>query len=216
MYGIILTPKAIDDIIQTRCRTSAKNKNGVLRMSVCPDCKRKVVGYGNEYCQYCGAKLDASSNTENGAQAVQAAQTVHSDFEITPKFILIVIGMFIIIGFVVVKIGVGLGDSMREKKCIDIVSSGCLVAYPDIKLDKAFNAYFDDGGWIYTTSDGVDYVTYAGTKNGKSKEIKIQFKVDLDKESFTLEYAGTGEDVYDYEMWDTMDTIMESYYKTGS
>lgn len=213
MYGIILTPKVIDDIIQIRCRTSAKYKNGVLRMSVCPDCKRKVVGYGNEYCQYCGAKLDAPPNIENGAQEVH---DVRSDFKISPKYAFMVIGIFIIIVYFVVKIGVGLGDFLREKKCIDIVSSGCLVAYPDIKLDKAFNAYFDDGGWIYTTSDGVDYVTYAGTQNGKSKEIKIQFKVDLNKESFTLEYAGTGEDVYDYEMWDTMDTIMGSYYKAGS
>lgn len=190
-----------------------KNKNGVLRMSICPDCKRKVVGYGNEYCQYCGAKLDVPPNIENGAQEVH---DVRADFKISPKYAFMVIGIFIIIVYFVVKIGVVLGDSLREKKCIDIVSSGCLVAYPDIKLDKAFNAYFDDGGWIYTTSDGVDYVTYAGTKNGKSKEIKIQFKVDLNKESFTLEYAGTGEDVYDYEMWDTMDTIMGSYYKAGS
>lgn len=185
----------------------------MCKMDVCPECKRKVVNYGNEYCQYCGAKLDVPPNMENSTQTVQ---TVHSNFVITPKIIFMVIGAFVIIGLVVVKIGVGLGDFLREKKCIDIVSSGSLVAYPDINLDKAFNAYFDDGGWIYTTSDGVDYVTYAGTKNGKSKEIKIQFIVDMENESFTLKYAGTGEDVYDYEMWDTMDTIMKSYYKTGS
>ena len=101
---------------------------------------------------------------------------------------------------------------------------GYAVKYPDgyvswspkETVEKAFNAYFDDGGWIYTTSNGVDYVTYAGTKSGKSKEIKIQFAVNLEKKNFTLEYAGTGENVYDYEMWDTMDTIMNAYYKTGA
>lgn len=182
-------------------------------MNVCPKCKRKVVNYGNEYCQYCGAKLDAPPNMKNSTQAVQA---VHSDFVITPKVIFMVIAAFIIIGFVVVKIGVGLGGALREQKCIDLVSSGSLVAYPDIILDKAFNAYFDEGGWIYTTSNGVDYVTYAGRKKGKSQEIKIQFSVDLNNESFILKYAGTGDTVSDYEMWDTMDTIMDYYYKIVS
>lgn len=181
-------------------------------MKVCPSCKREA-GYGNDYCTYCGAKLDEPADTESG---VSGGSEGHSGSEIRPIHIFIVVGIFIIIGFAVVKIGAGLGDFMREKKCINMVKSGSLVAYPDIELDKAFNAYFDDGGWIYTNSDGVDYVTYAGTKNGKSKEIKIQFKVDIDNGSFTLEYAGTGEDVYDYQMWDTMDTVMGSYYKTGA
>lgn len=182
-------------------------------MKVCPSCKRKVVGYGEDYCRYCGTKLDAVPNAENGAQEVH---DVGSDFKISPIHAFIVIGVFLIIVLLGVKIAAGLGEHLREKKCIDIVSSGCLAAYPDIELEKAFNAYFDDGGWIYTTSNGVDYVTYAGTKSGKSKEIKIQFAVNLEKKSFTLEYAGTGENVYDYEMWDTMDTIMNSYYKTGA
>ena len=181
-------------------------------MRVCPSCKREV-GYGKDYCPYCSAKLDAEPNAENGAQEVY---NVGSNFKISTIHVFIMIGVFLFIVLLGLRIAVGLGEHLREKKCIDIVSSGCLAAYPDIELEKAFNTYFDDGSWIYATSNGVDYVTYVGTKSGKSKEIKIQFAVNLGKKYFTLEYAGTGEKVYDSEMWDTMDTIMNEYYRIGA
>lgn len=180
-------------------------------MKVCPSCKREA-GYGNDYCTYCGAKLDEPADTENG---VSGGSEGRSDSEIRPIHILIVIGIFIIIGFAVVKIGAGLANFIREQKCINIVKSGSLEMYSDMKLGPAFNDYFANPKWEYGyTVSNDEMVEFKGKCNyyDEPTELTIQFFVDFNDETFTLEYVGVGREGFSiFEIYGLFEDIYDNY-----
>lgn len=100
---------------------------------------------------------------------------------------------------VVLFVMIGIGtltetDSMEESSpYVSMVKYGSPEVYPDITYEDAFNAFFGNPKWKYFKSDeNQDVVEFHGKCIYQDAEVDatIQFVVDEESETFTMEYLG--------------------------
>lgn len=189
-------------------KITAAVKRGGYFMKTCPVCRRSASDM-QEYCKYCGAKLSGYDD------AAEFSQNKADDFEFKPIHIFISVGIFIIVVYAVIKIGLGLAGAVRERQCIDIVKSGCLESYPYMELGPAFSLYFADPRWEYGyTVDNDEMVEFRGRCNyyGSPTELTIQFFVDYDNKTFTLEYVGEGRNGFSwFQIYALLEDVYDNY-----
>jgi len=99
-----------------------------------------------------------------------------------------------IVGFVAIVVAIfAFVIHQNDKKYIEFVKQGSPVDYPNITYEKAFDNYFGNCKWSYFVSDDEeDVVEFNGkcSYRGQDADIKIQFVLDVDHDSFEV-YAAT-------------------------
>lgn len=195
-------------------------------MKQCPNCRR-MVSDDSMFCSICGARIDDSNNSDNNYESY----TAEDEAADKRNYIIAGILVFVFIVFMGIlingsdddsssKSSGGIMTSITGYRCQRLVKTGSLLMYPDAEIGKAFDSFFTNGEWRYFVStEDKKIVEYKGgcRRNNKDVTLTIQFVVDLDSKTFTLDYMGIGKSGFtEYDMWDVMDTVMDNYYKTGS
>ena len=97
-----------------------------------------------------------------------------------------------IVGGILLAIGLlwALSDAFGFGGNISTVKNGTFYAYPDVKIGKAFNDFFNDPEWdSYTDNNGDEIVEFTGecTYYDEPAEAKIIFIVNED-DTFDVDY----------------------------
>lgn len=102
-------------------------------------------------------------------------------------------------------------------KYVDIVRNGSFYGYPNIKIGKAFDQFFEDSKWkSFTTDDDERVVEFTGkclVLNQKAK-VLIQFTINKD-ETFEVNYSSINDEpMADIIHSALIEKVMENYRKT--
>lgn len=103
----------------------------------------------------------------------------------------LICGVIVVVGAVNPDFGLG------QQKYIRMVKESTPQLYPDITYGQAFEAFFENGRWIYFQSeDKQDIVEFSGncTYDGEKAEIRIQFQVWYDEGTYQLYTMGINDE----------------------
>jgi hypothetical protein len=105
-----------------------------------------------------------------------------------------------IVGGILLAVGLlwALSDAFGFGGNISTVKNGTFYAYPDVKIGKAFNDFFNDPEWdSYTDNNGDEIVKFSGECYYDNRVAKTEiFFIVHEDDTFDVDYITIGGDLH--------------------